>query len=84
MDYISQINSAENNFVYVIILVLPVFPGDLARTALTVDSESNPEVPRRFPDFPRSSQTFLGVTGPPQRSVHLSGKPVTSDVSQRI
>ena len=24
MDYISQINSAENNFVYVIILVLPV------------------------------------------------------------
>ena len=25
MDYIAQINSAENNFVYVIILVLPVF-----------------------------------------------------------
>ena len=24
MDYISQFNSAENNFVYVVILVLPV------------------------------------------------------------
>ena len=26
MDYISQINSAENNFVYVMILVLPLDP----------------------------------------------------------
>ena len=34
MDYISQINSAENDFVYVIILVLPIFGVSITHPSL--------------------------------------------------
>ena len=34
------------------------FPGDFPGTSLAVDFKSNPEVPRKFPDFPRISTDF--------------------------
>ena len=43
------------------------FPGDFPRSSLTVELNSNPEVPQKFPGLPRSSPDF------PRSSRHFPG-----------
>ena len=60
----------------------PNFPGSFSATSpgssLTVELNSNPEVPRKFPKLPRKfPKTSPEVPGLPRRSASFSGKPDT-------
>ena len=51
--------------------ISPEVFGDFPGSSLTVELNSNPEVPRKFPKLPRTSPEVPGL---PRRSAPFSGK----------